>query len=95
MEKTCCHFIEKHENNLPFSDFNESVDRYQLLMDVLEGELKLQYQKLKLMEAYWGILKVTAQQEVIYKLSERILAVKHKEYIIDLNKRYFRDSFED
>ena len=60
-----------------------------MMMDIVECEMRFNYSKLKLMEEYLALVQHTVWHKGVVAISESIMRVKHIQYIIKLNSRYF------
>lgn len=90
----CTYFINRYERYIKIKSLDEIVDRVELLTHIYELELQFQYEKFKLIEAYYYLYENTKEPIQAYKLSRLIVQLIYKEPTIDLEETSFAYAYE-
>lgn len=90
----CTYFINRYERYVKIKSLEELVDRVDLLATVYELELLYQYEKFKLIEAYYYIYENTKEPLQAYKISRTIVKLIHRAPDIDREETSFAYSYE-
>ena len=90
----CTYFINRYERYVKLKSLEELVDRVELLAAVYEHELLYQYEKFKLVEAYYYIYENTKEPLQAFKVSRTIVALILRAPEVDREEASFAHAYE-
>lgn len=90
---SCTNFINRYERYLKVKSLDEIVDRVELLFQIYALELEYQFEKLKLIEAYYYVYENTKEPLQAFKISKVIVNLIYKQPNIDLEETSFKHAY--